>query len=90
MNNYYKRNYGITLKEYEELIQEQNNVCAICGQVCSTGKKLAIDHDHTTGKVRGLLCKNCNVALGQFKDSVDVLQKAIKYLEKSYVDNEGD
>lgn len=74
-----KQNFNLTLEDYNTLLQKQNNVCAICGKTCS--KSLAVDHDHKTGKVRGLLCNNCNRALGHFKDSVENLTNAINYLK---------
>ena len=58
----------------------QNNKCLICGNE-QDGKDLAIDHCHTTNKVRGLLCNSCNLGLGCFKDNLDILASAIKYLE---------
>lgn len=76
--------YNISIKEYEFLLKSQKNKCAICGisqNKCL--KKLGVDHDHSTKKVRGLLCGNCNRALGLFKDSISSLEEAIKYLQKS-------
>lgn len=79
-----KKRYGITYEEYEKLLKEQNNKCAICGsedaQSIRTSGKLFIDHCHTTNRVRGLLCSKCNYALGQFNDNVSLLQSAINYL----------
>lgn len=77
----YQQKYGITLEEYEELLAKQYGKCAICAGHSIAGRKLSVDHDHTTGKVRGLLCVNCNAALGQFRESREVLLKAYKYLE---------
>lgn len=83
---YYKRVYGITLEEYLDLAEKQNFVCAICGKEnfpmngCHSGC-LVVDHDHKTGKVRGLLCHNCNRALGLFQDSPFLLEKASDYLK---------
>lgn len=79
-----KRQYGITIEEYERMIVEQNNLCAICGKE-ETEKygKLAIDHDHNTGIVRGLLCHKCNRGLGCFDESEYILSNAIKYLLKN-------
>ena len=75
--------FGITPKEYDGLLKDQGGKCAICGAIDSdsTGRRLAVDHDHVTGKVRGLLCHNCNVGIGNFKDDPNLLRKAIKYLE---------
>jgi hypothetical protein len=75
-----KRLYGITWEDYLKIFQEQGEVCAICKEDCSTKKMLSVDHDHKTGKVRGLLCNGCNTSLGRFKDSVILLQRAIDYL----------
>lgn len=79
--------YGISLQEYNALLEQQHGVCAICEKPeTQTHKKtkaimnLSVDHDHTTGHVRGLLCKKCNMALGLFQDSRDLLQNADKYL----------
>lgn len=82
---YLQRNYRITLRQYEDLRQKQAGLCAICGSegfvMTSHHKmKLVVDHCHASGQVRGLLCHNCNRALGLLKDSDEVLQRAIKYL----------
>lgn len=78
-----KKKYNLTLEQYSEMLQKQDNKCAICGIDRKDCKKdHAVDHCHTTGKIRGLLCENCNRALGKFKDSTDLLHKAIEYLEK--------
>lgn len=75
------KRFGITLEMYNNMLQEQNNSCAICGKHESEEhQNLSVDHCHTTGKVRGLLCSHCNTGLGLFKDNIDNLQKAIKYL----------
>lgn len=83
-----KKRFGIGLEEYQILSETQQNVCAICKQpeksVDHRTKKvryLAVDHCHTTGKIRGLLCSDCNTALGLLKDSVGNLQSAIEYLK---------
>jgi hypothetical protein len=71
----------ITLDEFNLLKSNQGGKCAICFRPDEGYKKsLAVDHDHKTGKVRGLLCGSCNVGIGQFKDSVDLLNSAIGYL----------
>lgn len=80
-----KDNYGMTLAEYDALLIRQKGLCAICKQpskdmMKGKVKALAVDHDHKTGKIRGLLCKNCNVGLGSFADSVKNLKEAITYL----------
>ena len=77
-----KRSYGLTLNEYNEMLEEQDHKCATCGTTDPGGKhgKFMVDHDHKTGKVRGLLCKNCNIALGLVNDDTDLIQKMINYL----------
>lgn len=59
-----KSKFGITLEQYDEMFENQNGVCAICGLVDATGRRLAVDHNHETGKIRGLLCVGCNARLG--------------------------
>jgi len=78
-NSILKTVYGITLKQYNILKSKQNNKCAICDEV----KKLHIDHDHLTGKIRGLLCGRCNRGIGHFKDNIIVLVNAIRYLKEN-------
>lgn len=73
-----KRRYGLTQADYDTMLAEQGGVCWICG----TGGKLHVDHDHDTGKVRGLLCPDCNVGLGYFKDSPVALRRAAAYLNR--------
>jgi hypothetical protein len=79
-----KRAYGLDFKDYERMLEEQNGVCAICSSPPPNNRKtrLAIDHCHKTGKVRGLLCDKCNRSIGLLKDDVSVLKSAIKYLTK--------
>lgn len=78
-----RNQYGITLEQYNNMLEAQNYTCAICGNGDEVeGRRLAIDHCHTTGEVRGLLCGKCNRALGLFYDNKDLLSKAIKYLTK--------
>ncbi|MFD1044363.1 endonuclease VII domain-containing protein [Kibdelosporangium lantanae] len=73
--------YGITAGQYDELYALQGGVCAICRRATGRGKRLAVDHDHATGEVRGLLCKPCNRdVLGHLRDDVTALQRAITYL----------
>lgn len=74
--------YGISLEEYNSQLNIQNRLCAICNLPPNKQFALAVDHDHQTGKIRELLCINCNMALGGFKDNIKLLQKAIQYLNK--------
>lgn len=77
------RRYGISLRQYEKLLEKQSGVCAICGRHQAEFKNsLDVDHNHETGKVRGLLCPSCNRGLGNFKDNRGILIKAVQYLEK--------
>jgi hypothetical protein len=82
-----KRLYGINYNEYLELAEKQGCKCAICGSEESnnvrTSGKLFVDHCHTSGKVRGLLCSRCNHALGLFQDDIDRLRSAIDYLKRN-------
>lgn len=80
-----KLSYGITQEAYDALLAQQNGVCAICGNpetviIRGTLCPLSVDHDHDTGKIRGLLCSTCNAALGLFKDNIENLSNAIDYL----------
>jgi hypothetical protein len=59
-----QRKFGISLDEYDAMLKSQSGVCAICAKPCATGKRLAVDHNHKTGAVRGLLCSSCNIKLG--------------------------
>lgn len=83
-----KAKFNLTQEDFNAFLLEQNGKCAICGHLplgidrYTSGKALAVDHDHSTGKVRGLLCDLCNRAMGQFHDSVAILASAIAYLEK--------
>ncbi len=79
-----KSEYGLSLEDYNELLKNQKHKCAICDadEVDSFKGLLFVDHDHGTGKVRGLLCHHCNTALGKFRDSTEILNKAIAYVEK--------
>ena len=83
-----RKNFGLSMDEYEQMLAKQNNLCAICEkpetfihhQTKETAR-LAVDHCHKTNKVRKLLCKSCNTALGLFKDDIGVMENAVKYLK---------
>lgn len=74
--------YGITKDEYNNLITNQENKCLICNKNF-TEKNVHVDHCHTTGKIRGLLCSKCNQGIGLFNESIDLIKKAIIYLENN-------
>ena len=85
----YIRMYGITLEDYTKKLIGQGGVCAICklpeisvDKRTGNLRNLAVDHCHTTGKVRGLLCSNCNMAIGKFKDSILLIETAVSYLKE--------
>ena len=84
-----EKNYGLTVEQYDVMLRAQNGVCAVCNKDepsvhGRTGKKfqLSVDHCHATGRVRGLLCQKCNRAIGLMGDNVDLLKRAIDYLER--------
>jgi hypothetical protein len=84
---YLQRTYGITVNDYKDMLKEQDSSCKICGKegwVMTTNHKmrLVVDHCHTTGKVRGLLCHKCNQGLGLFQDSVENLTTAASYIQQ--------
>ena len=88
-DTYYRRNYGIGIEDYNEAFAEQEGGCAICGTHQSElAKRLYVDHDHDTGKFRGLLCPPCNTGLGQFRDNTELLANAISYLEENLDEHE--
>lgn len=85
-----KDTFGITLEEYKVMLEKQSGLCSIClkpetyldkrnGKI----RSLSVDHNHATNKVRGLLCRSCNVGIGQFGDNIEVMKNAIKYLEEN-------
>ena len=81
------KKFGIEVYEYNMMVAKQRNCCAICKkpkeQFEGRGNNFHIDHCHTSGKVRGLLCSNCNTGLGQFKDNIKSLENAIQYLKQN-------
>ncbi len=83
-----KKDFGISVSDYEEMLAKQNYSCKICGvsaeeEKLRTSKRLAVDHCHTTGRVRGLLCRKCNTGLGNFNDDISLLCKSINYLKEN-------
>lgn len=86
VEKYYKRVYGLTIEQYLDIAEEQGFVCAVCGKEnfamgINHSGLLVVDHNHNSGEVRGLLCHNCNRALGLLQDSIPYLTNAISYLE---------
>ncbi len=84
-----KSKYGITKETFLQMVEEQGNLCAICKQPETETSsphidemELSVDHCHKTGQVRGLLCRQCNIALGKFKEDIEVLKSAIAYLQR--------
>lgn len=73
------KSYGMSVADYEAMLAAQKGLCAICKD--AGAYRICIDHDHLTGKVRGLLCDNCNHGLGVFRDNIDLLYEAISYLK---------
>jgi hypothetical protein len=79
---HYEKNYGLTEQEYHEMLSALSFKCPACNKEHDENQRLVVDHCHDSGKVRGLLCLNCNFALGYAKDSPSVLRKLADYLEK--------
>lgn len=78
------RRYKITFKQYLQLLINQDYSCAICGRgEWLFNRALDVDHCHNTGRIRGLLCRDCNKGLGMFRDNAHHIDKAAKYLKKS-------
>jgi len=79
-----KKKYGIDEKIYNHMLEQQNFGCKICGtHISHLSERLAVDHCHKTNKVRGLLCRHCNLLLGNASDEVEILENAIKYLKET-------
>ena len=81
LNNILVRNFGLKVEQYEKMFKDQNGACAICEKQDTNGKRLAVDHDHKTGKIRGLLCDRCNRGIGLMQESISSLHNAVRYLE---------
>lgn len=82
LNGYYKRKYNISWSDYKILLQSQNGKCAICRGINKPKRRLAVDHDHASGQIRGLLCHSCNVTIGHIEDSPARIQQIIDYLKR--------
>lgn len=88
-DTYLRSRYGISGVDYAAMLEKQRGVCAVCGQAevavfRGRLKRLAVDHDHKTGKIRGLLCLQCNSALGIVRDDAELLHKLAAYLEHEW------
>jgi hypothetical protein len=84
-NKTLQRKFGITSAQYDAMLAKQDFKCAIChsdNPAAPRGGRFAVDHCHATGRVRGLLCSNCNTGLGRFKDNTQFLRSAIEYLNE--------
>jgi len=75
--------YGLTVQQYNDMLEAQHGACAICGQTENGKFRFSVDHDHENGKVRGLLCNRCNRAIGLFGDDLSVMRRAISYLMRA-------
>lgn len=85
-NSHLRRTYGISAADYDAMLKAQGGGCAICGKThASKGvrNRFAVDHDHTTGRVRGILCHGCNRAIGILGDDTDGVRRALIYLERA-------
>ena len=81
-DGYYRRTYGVSADEVDEMLADQNGRCAICGARPERLASMHVDHDHERGHLRGLLCSSCNQGLGQFKDDPALLLRALVYLRQ--------
>lgn len=78
-----RKKFGIGLVQYQKLLEQQNHKCFICET--EDWRNLAVDHNHQTGQVRGLLCTKCNTGIGQFQDNIELLLKAVEYLTRECI-----
>lgn len=77
-----KNTYGITVEVFDKILESQGGKCAICRGINKADKQMHLDHDHSTGKIRGVLCQRCNHGLGHFRDNIQYLENAAKYLKR--------
>jgi ferredoxin-like protein FixX len=84
-NTHLKAKFNITVKQFNEMLQLQNFCCAICMSPTPKGRgTFHVDHCHETGKIRGILCHDCNTGIGKLGDSLESIKKAVSYLERFY------
>ena len=76
------REYGISLQDFDDMVANQNGKCAVCQNAFKNSVDTCVDHNHATGQIRALLCNHCNRAIGLFKESIDSMKSAVKYLKK--------
>jgi len=79
-----RHRYGITLEAYEQMLEAQGGVCAVCEQLPEQGRRLSVDHDHSSGAIRGLLCHLCNSGLGHLKDDLATVERLVLYLKSAH------
>ena len=80
-----KHRYNLSLNDWLDIWKKQDGKCAVCGKAFENPSNACIDHNHITGKVRGLLCKKCNIAIGFFDENINSMERAIKYIQKEVV-----
>lgn len=80
-NQKIKQKYGLNPSEFNAMLNSQGNGCAICGEQFESPSHACVDHDHQTSEVRGLLCRKCNSGIGQFNDKLNLLERAVEYLQ---------
>jgi hypothetical protein len=78
-----KESFGLTIAEYDKLVEIHQNGCAICRRPDKSGRRLAVDHNHVTNEIRGLLCHNCNIALGLLEENETFILNMIEYLKRT-------
>jgi len=83
-----RKKFGSSEEDFEKRFKLQNSKCGICGIEREEKRAFSLDHDHKTGRIRGILCTKCNLGLGYFSDNKDLLSKAVSYLEKNNGENE--
>ena len=83
---YLLRAYGLTQEDFNRMLKDQKGVCALCSQPPTESKNFCVDHDHETGRVRGLLCTRCNRGLGLLGDTLEHVERAVEYLSRNRVD----
>jgi len=79
-NKHFLRKYGLSVSEWEKMYREQGGLCLLCGGIPTDKDRLVVDHCHETGQIRGLLHHSCNVGIGFLKESVEIMEKAIMYI----------